>query len=451
MAENIDVGSYFANIGGGNPLRDAFLRRSAVMPFRGKQRIAANCIDGLWADILARPSSPQKRLAYIHVPFCANHCLFCGFYRNAYVPATGAEYTDMVIAEIGYEASAAAIRENPIHAVYLGGGTPSALSAQELSRLLSAVRTSLPLASDCEITVEGRIIHFDPEKIDACLEAGANRFSIGVQSFDTDVRRRQGRRSSGPEAIRFLEALRDRDRAALVIDLMYGLPGQTPEVWQQDLETAAALSPDGIDLYGLNLIPGTPLSTAIAAGKFPAAPAFADLGTFYRAGSEFFAKRNWRQVSNNHWGRTTRERNLYNLLIKDGADCLAYGSGAGGSIGDYSYALSGDLEQYAADIKAGKKSIGMMLQSDRLQPLRSAVTAGFEIGYLDLRVLDQLAAEDVSPVFGPLLGQWQKAGLLTFSDDVVRLTVAGRFWYGNLISAFFDILSARLQPERNVA
>lgn len=451
MSANIDMGSYFANTVSGNPLRDAFSRRSAVMPFRGKQRIPADGIEGIWNDILTRPSAPRKRLAYIHVPFCANHCLFCGFYRNAYVPASGAEYTDMVIAEIGYEASSATIKDNPVHAVYLGGGTPSALSAQELSRLLSAVKKSLPLAADCEITVEGRIIHFDPDKIDACLEAGANRFSIGVQSFDTDVRRRQGRRSSGPEAIRFLEALRDRDRAALVIDLMYGLPGQTPEVWRQDLETAAALSPDGIDLYGLNLIPGTPLSTAIAAGKFPAAPAFADLGTFYSSGAEFFARRNWHQVSNNHWGRTTRERNLYNLLIKEGADCLAYGSGAGGSMGDYSYGLSGDLEQYGADIKAGKKSIGMMMLSDRLQPLRNAVTAGFEIGYLDLRVLDHLACEEISPVFGPLLGQWQKAGLLTFSDNIVRLTVAGRFWYGNLISAFYDILNARLQPALNVA
>lgn len=166
MSANIDMGSYFANTGSGNPLSDAFSRRSAVMPFRGKQRIGADNIDGLWVDILARPSSPQKRLAYIHVPFCANHCLFCGFYRNAY--ATGADYTDVVIAEIGYEASSAAIRENPIHAAYLGGGTPSALSAKELSCMLSAVRTSLPLALDCEITVEGRIIHFDPEK-DRCL------------------------------------------------------------------------------------------------------------------------------------------------------------------------------------------------------------------------------------------------------------------------------------------
>lgn len=442
---------HFAHGDGTNPLRDAFSRRSAVMPFRGRQRIAAADVEPTWQRLLAAPALPGKRLAYLHVPFCANHCLFCGFYRNAYVPDAGADYTDRLIEDIRRDAEAPGLRENPVHAVYLGGGTPTALSAKELSRIIAAVRAALPLAADCEITVEGRIIHFDAEKIDACLEAGANRFSIGVQSFDTAVRRRQGRRASRQEAIAFLEALRDRDSAALVIDLLYGLPGQTPEVWRQDLETAAALGPDGIDLYGLNLIPGTPLATAIAAGKFPAAPGLAEIGPLYAAGAEFLRRRNWRQISNNHWGRTTRERNLYNLLIKEGADCLAFGAGAGGSIGRTSYAVTGDLAQYGEALGAGRKPIGMMATADALQPLRTAVTAGFEAGRLDMAALEALAGAGTTALLTPLVLQWEKAGLLAFSDGVIDLTVAGRFWYANLISAFHDILEDRLQSAVDAA
>src|SRR5690606_5646059 len=125
---------------------------------------------------------------------------------------------------------------------YVGGGTPSALSARDLARLLETARQRLPLAADCEITVEGRIIHFDGEKIDACIEAGANRISIGVQSFDTAVRRRQGRRTGKEEAIRFLADIRDRNRVALVVDLLFGLPGQTEDVWREDLRIAADLA-----------------------------------------------------------------------------------------------------------------------------------------------------------------------------------------------------------------
>lgn len=445
-----DIGRHFAKIDV-DPLRGAFPSRRAVMPFRGKTRIAAEEAPERWRALMASASPPRKRLAYLHIPFCANHCLFCGFYRNAYTAPRGADYVEMVLAEIAGEAGTPAIAGNPVHAVYFGGGTPSALSADELSRLLRSVRSNLPLAPDCEITVEGRIIHFDPEKIDACLEAGANRFSIGVQSFDTEVRRRQGRRSTKQEAIRFLEDLRARDRAAVVIDLIYGLPGQSLDIWRRDLETAAALEPDGIDLYGLNVIPGTPLFTAIEAGKFPAALRLDDLGPYYEAGAAFFRRHNWRQVSNNHWARTTRERNLYNLLIKDGADCLAYGSGAGGSIGSSSYALTGDLGLYAAHIRSGAKPIGMMLESDGLDVLRNRVTAGFEVGQLDLAGLDSAASTPVTPLVAPLLAQWQKAGLLTFDDGVVELKVAGRFWYGNLISAFHDILSDKLLPKREAA
>ena len=442
---------HFAGGDGADPLREAFSRRSAVMPFRGRQRVASDDVQPAWRRLLSAPAAPRKRLAYIHVPFCANHCLFCGFYRNAYVPDAGADYTERLLEEIRLDAARPALQGNPVHAVYLGGGTPTALTATELSRIVTTVRAELPLAADCEISVEGRIIHFDPEKIDACLEAGANRFSIGVQSFDTTVRRRQGRRASREQAIRFLEGLRERDRAALVIDLIYGLPGQTPEVWRQDLETAAALGPDGIDLYGLNLIPGTPLSTAIAAGKFPAAPGLAEIGAFYGTGADFLRRRNWRQISNNHWGRTTRERNLYNLLIKEGADCLAFGAGAGGSIGDTSYAVTGDLARYREDLRAGLKPLGILTVSDALQPLRDFVTASFETGRLDLAGLGALAGEEAAASFAPLLAQWQAKGLLTLSGEIADLTVAGRFWYANLISAFHDILENRPRSATDAA
>lgn len=446
-----DITRHFAGGDGVNPLRDAFLRRSAVMPFRGRRRVPSDDYQSTWQKLLSEPCRPRKRLAYIHVPFCANHCLFCGFYRNAYVPDTGADYAALVVEEIRREAVAPALRANPIHAVYLGGGTPTALSARELSGIVATVRAELPLAADCEITVEGRIIHFDPDKIDACLEAGANRFSIGVQSFDTDVRRRQGRRASREEAIRFLEGIRDRDRAALVIDLIYGLPGQTPEVWRQDLDTAAGIGPDGIDLYGLNLIPGTPLSTAITAGKFPSAPNLAEIGDFYAAGADFFRRRGWRQISNNHWGRTTRERNLYNLLIKEGADCIAFGSGAGGSIGSLSYGLTGDLAQYREGLQAGRKPLGIVAVSDALHPLRNVVTASFEVGRIDMDGLCALAGEAAAAPLFPLLRQWEGAGLLSLADGVADLTVAGRFWYANLISAFHDILENRLQSAADAA
>lgn len=358
---------------------------------------------------------------------------------------------ELVIRDIEREADYATVQSGEITAIYLGGGTPSALTATELARLLRTLRRKLPVAADCEITVEGRIIHFDDEKVAACLEAGANRFSIGVQSFDTEVRRRQGRRASREEAIAFLEALKRQEGAAVVIDLMYGLPGQTLEIWRRDLATAAAIAPDGIDLYGLNLIPGTPLFTAIQAGKFATAPSFADLGQYYRTGSDFLNQRSWRQVSNNHWARTPLERNRYNRLIKEGADCLAYGSGAGGSLGNLSFGLTGELAAFSEAVLAGRKPIGMLASSDNLRHLRDLVIGNLEMGRLDLLALDQAAGQALSLDLRPLLEQWSRAGLLTLSETAIDLTTAGRFWYANLITALHDIIEARLLPDSAAA
>lgn len=435
----MDLSRFFAN-SAGDAIGDVFPSRRVVMPSRNRRPLDAEAIADIWPRLLAECGAPRRRLAYVHVPFCANHCLFCGFYRNPYTAADGGIYADRLIAEIEREADEAGVAHHPVEAVYLGGGTPSALTADELARVLSALRKNLPLAPDCEITLEGRITHFDEDKLDACIEAGVNRISVGVQTFDTALRQRQGRRASKEEAIRFLAGVRDRNRAALVIDLLYGLPGQTRDMWREDLRIVSDLAPDGVDLYGLNLIPGTPLQRAVTAGKFMPAT-YGELGAMYEAGATFLGARGWRQISNSHWARTPRERNIYNLRIKQDADCLAYGSGAGGVLGRYSYSVVGDIAQYGAGVDAGRKPLGGMNVSDDVDAARQYVTAGFEPGLLDLRALDLAHVPEAKSLFFALLEQWRSAGLLRIEQDMAHLTVAGRFWYSNLIAAFNDIIA----------
>lgn len=445
----IDISRFFAKTDG-NAISDAFATRRAVLPWRGQRIVDKDEMPTIWSRLMSTQDSTSKRLAYLHVPFCANHCLFCAFYRNSYTATETATYTEHLVSEIEREAVEPGVNHSSIEAVYLGGGTPSALSADELARILGTVRQHLPLAPDCEITLEGRIIHFDDDKIDACIEAGVNRLSIGVQSFDTIVRRRQGRRAGKDEAIRFLGGVRERKRVTLVIDLLYGLPGQTLEIWHEDLRIADELAPDGVDLYGLNLIPGTPLHRAIAAGKLhPTTLQY--LGAMYEAGAAFLGASGWRQISNSHWARTPRERNLYNLRIKQGADCLAYGSGAGGAIGCYSYNVAGDLRQYGEEIAANRKPLDGMSISDDLAAARNYVTAAFEIGLFDLAGFTLPRVRDVRTLFTPLLEQWQSAGLLTLNGGSARLTLTGRFWYGNLIAAFNDIITSTMPSSDSEA
>lgn len=427
-----------------DPLREAFAARKAVLPWRNKRPLSSVEVAEVSAALHRTPSAWDSRLAYVHVPFCANHCLFCGFYQNAHTDKEAAGYVELLVQEFGQADHASQPGAQPIEALYLGGGTPSALSGKELEAILGAARKFLPLSSDCEITLEGRSIHFDDDKLSACLASGVNRVSIGVQSFNTEIRRRQGRKSSREQIIRFLQGLRARENTAMVIDLMYGLPDQTRDLWREDVLTAIALAPDGIDIYGLNLIPGTPLHKAVGMGKFPATAQLHELGEMYLIGAGLLLGAGWEQVSNSHWRRTSRERNRYNLRIKQGVDCLAFGAGAGGSAGSYSYANHRDLQSYGQAVGTGSKPISAIFMADALYRLRHEAAAGFEVGRLDLAALSCQLPEQVGRCLYTLARQWEAAGLLALDGDTLFLTPAGRFWYSNLIFAFDAVLSGSL-------
>lgn len=436
-----------------NPLRRAFDKRTPVMPWRDKRPVPDAEVATVWKRLVETPLSAGPCLAYVHVPFCANHCLFCGFYRNRYHRDDSVRYVQGVIDELCREADASQWQDGDVQAVYLGGGTPSALETPDLVRLITALRQELPLAPDAEFTVEGRILHFDDEKVDACLDAGVNRLSIGVQSFDTRVRQQQGRRATGEAAARYIESLVARDRAAVVIDLMYGLPGQSEAVWQQDLETSLALAPDGLDVYCLSMFPGTPLHKAVGNGRVVPPASLECRAEMYGMASERLAAAGWQQISNSHWAATPRERNAYNRLIKTGATTLAFGSGAGGKRGSYSYTLDGDLEGYLSTVNRGRKPLAGMLQGDALQPLRDVVCGDLEVGALDLQRLPAVmsAAADALPELRQLVDVWQRAGLAERHGDRVTLTTAGRFWSANLIAGFNQRLACVPVASSDVA
>ncbi|ELI8160904.1 TPA: heme anaerobic degradation radical SAM methyltransferase ChuW/HutW [Yersinia enterocolitica] len=433
---NIDLMPYHARQG---PL--PFPKRWATMPWRDSRPLPAESLEDNWQALLQKALPPNKRLLYLHIPFCATHCTFCGFYQNPLQTDSTARYTDYLLRELSMEASSPLLQGGPIHAIYFGGGTPSALSAQQLHSIISQLRKSLPLAPDCEITVEGRIFNFDDERIDACLEAGANRFSVGVQTFNTRIRQRMGRKASRDEAIHFLTNLASRDRAAVVCDLMFGLPHQTPETWQEDLAIVRQLPLDGVDLYALNLLPTTPLAKSVENNRIEL-PTLAQQCDFYCSGAESLAQAGWHQLSNSHWARTTRERNLYNLLIKQGADCLALGSGAGGSLQGHAYMQHRSLDNYYRLIDSGQKPLMIMTQASGEHPWRAKLQSGIEVGRLDLSEL----ITDPYPLM-PLIAQWHQSHLLKDDSFCLRLTDSGRFWASNIMQALQNIIPSLITTE----
>ena len=404
----------------------AFPERQALMPVWGGVPMPRPQWQNIWKKKLPHATDVDA-LAYLHIPFCANHCVFCGFYRNAWKDSQSSVYTDKIIEEMAAEAEVRT-GEGKIRAVYFGGGTPTALLTEDLVRLIRACYQYLPLAEDCEFTIEGRMSHFDLEKAQACIEAGANRISIGVQTFNTAIRRRLGRKHSGDEAFEYLAKLCELD-AVIVADLMFGLPNQTDEVWQNDIARATELPLSGLDTYAFNLYPMLPINRMIEKGAFPTPPGFDIQADQYAYTVETLLEKGWEQVSNSHFAYPGRgERNRYNTLIKSDIPCLAFGSGAGGNFGGFSYQVQGDLESYLATPK-GEKNIAFMSGHSPNKALLSKVQHDIETGRLNPLLFDGNKAAQ------KLIAQWQEMQLFKEpdSDGLIRLNTSGRYWSPTLI------------------
>ena len=359
------------------------------------------------------------------------------FFANPANRENQKKYVDALIRELARDYDSPAVRSAPVHAVYVGGGTPTALDAEDLNRLVEAARKYLPLANDCEITIEGRIFNFDEDKIDACIAAGGNRFSIGVQSFDTDIRRKMGRLAPQQDIVERLELLKDKDQAAVIIDLIFGLPGQTMDIWEKDMDAFLELGLDGVDLYQLIRFPGGTLQKAINNNQLPPAVGTAERSAMFAKGVERMNRARYRRLSISHWGRAFRERNLYNLFMKAKSTCLAYGSGAGGYLYGHAYFLEGDLEKYLA--RSGRsKPIVRMLAPDRHEALVCLIAGELELGRIDLVAAGRQMNRDLETLFKPLVSQWVKAGLVSYADGWMTLTLAGEFWQTNLAQGMID-------------
>lgn len=388
-----------------------------------------------WARAAAAPKRTERRALYLHVPFCLHRCLFCSFYSNATRTADLDAYTTSVITEMRN-----AIEQSPrlaseeIDVVYFGGGTPTDLSAKNLADLVTFIHKNFNIASEYEFTVEGRTSGFDEEKIRACIDNGVNRFSFGVQTFDTNLRRRLGRVMSKEELIERLSLVKKLggDNVALMLDFIYGLPGQTPTLWDEDLNIITQRVPvDGADLYQLKLLPGTSLTRA---GKDLC---YEERFALFMTARERLTNLGWKRLSMTHWGRTSLERNWYNHGTKTGMEVVPFGSRAGGFLGGYSFMQQMDLQKYIFAVSAGEKGLMVAVPDNPGIRFKNFITHQLELGYL---APAEIVPDFIEAPAQAVWANWVKAGLLIPNGDRFKLSPLGEYWHVTLISIVMGML-----------
>lgn len=274
---------------------------------------------------------PEAFSLYLHLPYCARRCPYCDF--NTYVVHSMPEqrYVEAVLREMAWASDEPSWQGRRITTVFFGGGTPSLFSPQSIARILEEADARFGFGEAPEITLEanpGSLEGGGEDKLRGFRAAGINRVSFGAQSFQAKHLATLGRIHSAEETRGAFDAARRAGFDNLSCDLIFGVPGQTPDEWRDDLRTAVSLGSEHVSAYGLTYEEGTPMTGMRRAGLVTAVDEEEELEMF-RAAGETFAEAGFRRYEVSNFARPGRE-SRHNLAYWTWRDYLGLGAGAHG-------------------------------------------------------------------------------------------------------------------------
>ena len=386
-------------------------------------------------------SSPLS--IYLHIPFCSTRCSYCAFNTYTDLAQLIPAYVDALGREISAAAAGAPKRE--VHTVYVGGGTPSLLTARQFERLLSRLRDAFDISPTCEISLEANPDDLDTGYLRSLRELGFNRLSIGMQSANPDILRLFERQHDVSAVASAMEAARKAKFDNVNLDVIFGSPGESLANWTDTVGTLLDFEPDHVSMYGLELKGGTELRLQVDAGALPQ-PDDDDFADMYEFASETLESAGYRQYEISNWRRPGKECQ-HNLQYWRNLPYLGLGAGAHGFAGGYRYSTITAPQRYV-DALTEQPSTAMEF------PLTPAVAKHtlveepadlYDTIMMGLRLtceginrsrFEQRFGQDFVAMFSEAVDRLVSLGMLELHVDRVRLSPAGRLLSNGVIREF---------------
>jgi oxygen-independent coproporphyrinogen-3 oxidase len=367
---------------------------------------------------------PPPLTLYIHIPWCVRKCPYCDFNSHEVKEAIPEQaYVEALIADL--EQDLPLVWGRTVEAIFIGGGTPSLFSPAAIDRLLGAVRARVPLRPGAEITLEANPGTVDQERFRGFREAGVNRLSLGIQSFQPGLLQAIGRIHDDRQALAAVRAAQDAGFDNLNLDLMFGLPGQDIDTALADLRAAIALQPAHLSWYELTLEPNT--------WFYRHPPARADdemLWNMQQAGTDLLGTAGYERYEVSAYARSGRQCR-HNLNYWRFGDYLGIGAGAHAKLTD---AARQAVTRYAKT-RHPRSYLETAQRRERLDsatPL-TATDAVLEFAMNALRLDAGFTADGFRETTGlPIsaaakpLDESIRRGLLEREEDIIRCTALGR-------------------------
>lgn len=364
---------------------------------------------------------------YVHIPFCRTKCPYCDFYSIA-----SPDLIPTYLKALEQEARLYRNQFSAFDTLYLGGGTPSLLTGAQIASLAKRVRRHFSFASETEFTLEANPDDISREKLRLWRDLGANRLSLGAQSFNEAELTFLKRRHTAAQTLAALSLIRAAGFENLGLDLIYGLPGQTPDAWLRTLEQALACAPEHLSCYQLTMAPGTPLSRRAARGQV-ALPDEEAQRTLFLLTCEFLEDRGYLQYEVANFARGEEYFCRHNLNYWQRLPYLGLGPAAHSYQGGRRWWNHRGLAGYAVALAAGRAPLAGREALTPEQVRLETLYLGFRTREgVDLEVIESQSG------WGPVLSRLQAAGLLRLTNGRVAATPRGLVVADRLPLLFVD-------------
>jgi oxygen-independent coproporphyrinogen-3 oxidase len=389
----------------------------------------------------SEPTPGTKLGVYHHIPFCRKRCHFC--YFRVYTDKNAKEiqaYLDATMAELKSIAERPLIRGRKPHFVYFGGGTPSYLSAKQLTELTDRMKAILPWDEAEEIAFEGEPGTLNAAKLAAIKQVGVTRLSLGVEHFDDHVLEINGRAHRSGEVYAAYERARAEKFSQINIDLIAGMVEETEPLWQRNIEETIKLRPDSVTIYQMEV----PYNTTIykemkAAGKLVAP--VADWQTKRRWVKEAFAalesagytvKSGYTAVLD-----PKRTKFVYRDELWSGADLVGLGVASFSHAAGVHYQNLTEMEPYMAAVSAGELPVKRAFRTSPEERMIREFILQMKLGHVSFGYFQEKFGVDLARRFARQLAHLAEEGLLSVNASEIVLSRDGLLCVDTLLHEFF--------------
>ncbi len=371
---------------------------------------------------------------YLHIPFCRTKCNYCHFVIRPWKPASAERYRKALLQELEMFFGGSRTRIEA-DSIYFGGGTPSLVPCEQIEEVLAACRRLFPVSAGCEISLEANPGTLSEERVAAYRELGINRVSIGAQSFDDHELAAIGRDHTGRDVDESVSLLRRNGIDNINLDIMLGLPGQTGETWNRDLERTAALAPAHVSVYMLDLDERSPLYHDVRRGR-RALPEDDLISELYLRTRAFLAERGYEQYEISNFA-VARYQCRHNLKYWLREPVLGFGVGSHSYDRRLRYANSHEMNAYLQAVESGRSPIEWKAPLEEAQALEETLFLGLRLNRgVDWHRVRQDYSSRRLESFESSLREMCGMGLVEWQGTVVRLTPQGMLLSNEVVQNF---------------